>query len=70
MEEQCFLTNGHLSRVSHLSYLSRLSDNDKNDGEVKSGAVNRSPEIYLKAEENSGKPQLGDCLMNTMRPIP
>ena len=52
MEEQCFLTNGHLSRVSHLSYLSRLSDNDKNDGEVKSGAVNRSPEIYLKAEEN------------------
>ena len=28
-----------------------------------SGAVHRSPGNCLKAEENPGKPQLGDCLM-------
>ena len=34
------------------------SANDKSDNEVKQGAVHRSPGIYLKAEENPGKPQL------------
>ena len=30
------------------------------------GAVHRSPGIYLTAEENPGKPQLGDCLMKAV----
>ena len=35
--------------------------NDKGYTEVIPGTVHRSPGIYLKAEENPGKPQLGDC---------
>ena len=34
--------------------------NDKGDNEMILGAVLRSPGIYLAAEENPGKPQLGD----------
>ena len=30
------------------------------------GAVHRSPGIYLTAEENLGKPQLGDYLMKRL----
>ena len=37
--------------------------NNKGDNENIPGAVHRSPGICLKAEENSGKPQLEDCLM-------
>ena len=33
------------------------------------GAVHRSPGIYLMAEENPGKPQVGDCLMKVVRPV-
>ena len=40
-----FLTIDHLPRVSHQSL------NDKDDSEVKPGAVHRSPGIYLAAEE-------------------
>ena len=37
--------------------------NDKGDDEMILGAVHRSPGICLTAEENPGKPQLGDRLM-------
>ena len=37
--------------------------NDKGDNEMTLGPVHRSPGICLKAEENPGKPQLGDHLM-------
>ena len=40
--------------------VSRQSANDKDDNEVIRGAVHRSLGIYLIAEENPGKPQLGD----------
>ena len=33
------------------------------------GAVHNSPAIYLTAEENSGKLQLGDRLMKVVRPV-
>ena len=33
------------------------------------GAVHTSPGIYLKAEGNPGKPQLGDKSMKAMRPF-
>ena len=38
----------------------RLPANDKGDNEMIPGAVHRSPGIYLTAEDNRGKPQLGD----------
>jgi hypothetical protein len=38
--------------------------NDKGDNEMIPGAVRRSPDICLKAGENTVKPQLGDRLMN------
>ena len=38
--------------------------NDKGDNEMIPGVVHRSHGICLMAEENPGKPQLGDCLMN------
>jgi hypothetical protein len=41
-------TKGHLPRVSRQS---RPSTNDKGDNEMISGAVHRSPGIYLTAEE-------------------
>ena len=37
--------------------------NDKGDNELILGAVHRSPGIFLTAEENPRKPQLGDSLM-------
>ena len=37
--------------------------NDKGDNEMILGAVHRSPGIWLTAEENPRKPQLGDRLM-------
>ena len=37
--------------------------NDKGDNEMISETVHRSPGICLTAEENTGKPQLGDRLM-------
>jgi hypothetical protein len=39
-----------------------LAANDKDDNEMIPGAVQRSPGICLTAEENPGKPQLGDRL--------
>jgi hypothetical protein len=33
---------------------------------MKLGAVHKSPGIYLSAEENPGKPQLGDRLMKVI----
>ena len=52
-----------LPRVSHQL---RLSRNDKDDNDVRSGAVHRSPSIDL--EKNPGKPRLGpsdgSCAIN------
>ena len=48
-----FLIKGHLPRAS------LQSNNDKGDNEMISGAVHRSPGIYLTAEEDPRKPQLG-----------
>ena len=36
---------------------------DKGDDEMIPGDVHRFPGICLTAEDNPGKPQLGDCLM-------
>ena len=58
-----FLAKGHLLRVSHQSHL-----NNKGDNEMISGAVHR-PDIYLTAEENPRKPQLGDCLMKALQTV-
>ena len=33
------------------------------------GTVHISPDNYLTAEENTGKPQPGDCLMKAMQPV-
>ena len=52
-----FLVEDHLPRVSRQS---RLSDNDKGDNDIIPEAVQTSPGICLTAEENPGKPQLGD----------
>ena len=48
-------------------HVSRLPDH-KDDNEMKPGAVHRSG-IYLTADENTGKPQLGDRLMKAVRPV-
>ena len=45
-----FLANGQLPRVSRQS---RISANDKSDNEMIPRAVQRSPGIYLTAEENT-----------------
>ena len=52
-----FLAKGHLPPESHQSL---LLANDKGDNEMIPGAAHRSPGINLTAEENPGKPQLGD----------
>ena len=44
----------------------RESANAKDDNEVKLGAVYRSPGIYLKSEENRGRPQLGARLVGSL----
>ena len=41
--------------------------NDKGDKEIIPGAVHRSLGIYLTAEENPVKPQLGDHVMKVVR---
>ena len=56
-----FLANDHLSRVS------RLSTNDIND-ETKPQVLHRCLGIYLTAEENPWKSELGDRLMKTVGP--
>ena len=61
-----FLANCHLPRVSRQSC---LSANDKGDNKMEPGAVHISLGIYLTAEKNTGKPQLGDHLMKAVRPI-
>ena len=61
-----FLTTGHLPQVSPQS---RLSTSAKSDNEMIPGTVHKSPGIYQMAEENHGKPQLGDRLMKAVRPI-
>ena len=43
--------------------------NDKGDNQMIPGAVHRSLDIYLTTEENPGKPQLGDNLMNAVRTV-
>ena len=45
-----------------------LSANDKTNKQVKLGAVLNSRGIYHAGEKNSGKTQLGDRLMNAVRP--
>ena len=55
-----FLAPDLLSRMSRQSL---LPANDKGDNSMMPRAVHRSPGTYLKAEENPGKPQLGDSLM-------
>ena len=42
---------------------------NKGDNEIIPGVVYRSPGIYLRAEENPGKPRLGDRLTNAVRPV-
>ena len=49
-----FLVKSHSPRVSGQSRLST------NDNEMIPGDMHRSPGIYLTAEENLAKPQLGD----------
>jgi hypothetical protein len=58
-----FLANCPLPKVSHQSA------NQKGDNEVKLGVVHRSSGICLTAEENTGKHQLGDHLMEGVQPV-
>ena len=44
-----------------------LSDNDNGGNEMIHGAVNRYPGIYLTAEENPKKPQLGGYMMKVVQ---
>ena len=52
-------------KVARVSRQSQLSTNDKSDIEMIPGAVHKSPGT---AEENPGKPQLGDPLMKAVPP--
>ena len=61
-----FLVKGHMPRVSRQSHLS-ISDESFN--EVVPGALHISLGICLTAEENPEKPQLGDRMMKTVRPV-
>ena len=61
-----YLTNSFLRQVSRQS---PLSANDKDNNETIPGTLNKSPGIYLTAEKNSGKPQLGDSIMKAERPV-
>ena len=40
-----------------------------NDNEMIQGALHISPDIYLTAEENPGKPKLGDSLLKVLRSV-
>ena len=54
------------NEVSRISVAAVTSvANDKDDNEMIRGAVHRSPGICLSAEENPGKPHLGDRLKKT-----
>ena len=46
--------------------MSRLSGNDD---AMKPGTEHGSPAIYLAAEENPGKPQIEDNLINAVQPV-
>ena len=59
-----FLAKSYLPRVSRQLNLSV----NKSDREIISGLVRRYPGIYLTAEENPGKPQLGNRLIKALRP--
>ena len=48
-----FLAKGHVTSVASIA-------NDKSDNEMTPGAVHRFSGICLTAEENPGKPQLGE----------
>ena len=52
-----------------MSRHSRLSVNGKCGNEMIPGVVLRSPGICLTAEENPGKPQVGDRLNKAVRPV-
>ena len=56
----------HFPRVSRQSC---LSANYKSDNEMIPGAAHGSPGIYLRTEENSENPKLGDRLMKALRPV-
>ena len=60
-----FLAKGLLPRESPQSH---LTANDMGDNMIP-GAVHRSPGICHTTVENSEKPQLGDRLMKTERPV-
>ena len=60
-----FLAIDHFPRVSRQSRLSA----DKSDNEMIPRSVAGSPSIYVTAEENTGKPQVGDRPINAVRPI-
>jgi hypothetical protein len=55
------MTSSRIPRQSRLSA-------DKRDNEIIAGAVCRYPGIYLTAEGNPVKSQLGDHLMKVVRP--
>ena len=50
------------SRASSVAPFTSVA-NDKRDNEMILGAVHRSPGIFLTAEENLRKPQLGERVM-------
>ena len=56
------LLPGFLAK-SNFPWVSRQSDNGKDDNEVKLGVVQRSPGIRLTAEEIPGNSQLGDSMI-------
>ena len=60
------LTKDHLPRVSRQSH---LSANDNGDNEMTQKAVHRFASICLAAEENPGKPHLGDSKLKAVRPV-
>ena len=57
------LSNGQLPRMSRQSL---LSADVTRDNEMIPGAVYRFPGVYLISEENPGKSQIGDRLMNAI----
>ena len=61
-----FLAKDYLPRVSRQS---SLSAKDNCGNEMKPGAIHRSPGIYLTADENPGRSQLGDRLIKATRPV-
>ena len=60
------LLSGFLVK-DHLPLSVTFVSNDKGDNEMIPGAVHRFPDIFLTAEENPGKLQLGDRLLKGQR---